>query len=91
MAATEPVAEINQRDLRQRSREIMDAVEEGHSFTVTRDGRGIGQLVPLRARRRFVPRADFFFGSPGLEIDLEAFRAEQDAAFDGEADDPYAR
>lgn len=90
MAALEPSPEINQRDLRQRSREIMDAVEQGHSFTVTRDGRGIGQLVPLRSRRRFVPRADFF-GSPGLEIDLEAFRADQDAVLDDEVDDPYAR
>jgi hypothetical protein len=28
-------AEISQRDLRTRSREIMDAVEHGQSFTVT--------------------------------------------------------
>ena len=30
--------EITQRDLRSRSREIMDAVEHGQGFTVTRDG-----------------------------------------------------
>jgi predicted nucleic acid-binding protein len=30
--------EITQRDMRQRSKEIMDAVEGGQSFTVTRDG-----------------------------------------------------
>ena len=34
--------EITQRDLRSRSREIMDAVEHGHSFTVTRAGHRIG-------------------------------------------------
>jgi antitoxin (DNA-binding transcriptional repressor) of toxin-antitoxin stability system len=36
----------------------MDAVEHGQSFTVTRDGHRIGELIPLR-RRRFVPRQEF--------------------------------
>ncbi|GAA3662481.1 hypothetical protein GCM10022237_22860 [Nocardioides ginsengisoli] len=84
--------EVSQRDLRLRSREIMDAVEHGESFTVTRDGRGIGELMPLRIRRRFVARADFIAGSRQLvDIDLEGFRADQEAAFDTEVDDPYAR
>ncbi|MGH3273966.1 MAG: hypothetical protein ACRDNZ_06515 [Streptosporangiaceae bacterium] len=51
--------EITQRDLRNRSREIMDAVENGQAFTVTRDGHRIGELIPLRRRRRFVPRQEF--------------------------------
>jgi antitoxin (DNA-binding transcriptional repressor) of toxin-antitoxin stability system len=46
--------EITQRDLRTSSREIMDAVEHGQSFTVTRDGHRIGELIPLRRRRRVV-------------------------------------
>jgi len=33
---------ISQRDLRMRSKEIMDAVEHGQSFTVTRDGQSVG-------------------------------------------------
>ncbi|WP_208297905.1 type II toxin-antitoxin system Phd/YefM family antitoxin [Actinophytocola oryzae] len=49
--------QITQRDLRSRSREIMDAVEGGQSFTVTRDGHEIGELIPLR--RRFVARDEF--------------------------------
>jgi antitoxin (DNA-binding transcriptional repressor) of toxin-antitoxin stability system len=36
--------EITQRDLRQRSKEIMDAVEGGQSFTVTRDGHEIAAM-----------------------------------------------
>jgi prevent-host-death family protein len=48
--------EITQRDLRNRSREIMDAVENGQAFTVTRYGHPIGELVPLRRRRRFAQR-----------------------------------
>jgi antitoxin (DNA-binding transcriptional repressor) of toxin-antitoxin stability system len=51
--------EITQRDLCNRSKEIMDAVESGRSFTVTRGGHEIGELIPLRRRRRFVSRAEF--------------------------------
>jgi prevent-host-death family protein len=84
--------EISQRDLRLRSKEIMDAVEDGQSYTVTRDGREIGELVPLRRRRRFVSRTEFVGMSrsaPGF--DLERFRAEQDSVLAGDLDDPYAR
>lgn len=68
----------------------MDAVQSGHSFTVTRDGHQIGELVPLRRRRRFVPRAEFAAMSQAdPHMSLEAFRSDQDAAIDGEASDPY--
>jgi len=84
--------EITQRDLRSPSREIMDAVEHGQSFTVTRDGDRIGELIPLRRRRRFVSRAEFTTMSrnaPGVEVD--AFRADQDLAVEREATDPSER
>ncbi|WP_407560454.1 type II toxin-antitoxin system Phd/YefM family antitoxin [Streptomyces sp. 184] len=84
--------EITQRDLRSRSKEIMDAVQRGQSFTVTRDGHRIGELIPLRRRRRFVPRGEFAAMSrtaPG--ISPEAFRADQDATADRGTDDPYDR
>ncbi|MDQ2699286.1 MAG: type II toxin-antitoxin system prevent-host-death family antitoxin [Actinomycetota bacterium] len=85
-------AEISQRDLRMRSREIMDAVESGESFTVTRDGHEIGELVPLRTRRRFVTRSEFVaMSQTAPDIDLERFRSDQEAIIDGEMDDPYAR
>ena len=84
--------EITQRDLRSRSREIMDAVERGQSFTVTRDGHRIGELIPLRRRRRFVSRQEFSAMSRNApEVDLETFRADQDAAADHEASSPYER
>jgi prevent-host-death family protein len=84
--------EINQRQLREKSKDIMDAVEQGQAFTVTRDGHRIGELVPIRHPRRFVSRSVFAAGSrsaPGF--DVEAFRRDQDAAVDLEAGDPYAR
>lgn len=75
--------EITQRDLRNRSREIMEAVENGQAFIVTRDGRRIGELIPLRHRRRFVPRRDFAAMSrTAPAIDIERFRDDQEAALD---------
>ncbi|WP_198676155.1 type II toxin-antitoxin system Phd/YefM family antitoxin [Kribbella monticola] len=85
-------SEITQRDLRLRSKEIMDAVQSGESFTVTRDGHRIGELIPLRRRRRFVPRGEFAAMSrTAPDIDLDSFRADQEALVDSELDDPYAR
>ena len=70
-------AEITQRDLRTKLREIMDAVERGQSFTVTRDGHHIGELIPLR-RRRLVPRQEFTAMSRNAPaVDLDAFRADR--------------
>jgi len=84
--------EVSQRDLRLRSKEIMDAVERGQAFTVTRDGREIGELTPLRQRRRFVSRAVFAESSRSAPaIDLARFRTDQDAAYGRDEVDPYAR
>jgi prevent-host-death family protein len=85
-------SEITQRDLRQRSKEIMDAVEGGQSFTVTRDGHEIGELIPLRRRRRFVARDDFAAMSRNAAtVNTAALRADQDAAADHDITDPYGR
>ncbi|WP_405180630.1 prevent-host-death protein [Nocardia sp. NBC_01377] len=86
------VPEITQRDLRSRSREIMDAVQNGQTFTVTRDGHQIGQLVPLRRRRRFVSRDEFAAMSrTAPDVDLAVFRADQELTVDHYMDDPYDR
>jgi prevent-host-death family protein len=85
-------AEISQRDLRARSREIMDAVENGQSFTVTRDGHQIAELIPLRRRRRLVPREEFVAMSRNAPVvDLATFRADQRAALDDETGSAYDR
>jgi prevent-host-death family protein len=83
--------EITQRDLRIRSKEIMDAVENGQAFTVTRDGHRIGELIPLRRRRRFVGRQEFAaMSGTAATADVGAFRADQDASADHHLTDPYA-
>lgn len=70
----------------------MDAVEAGQTFTVTRDGHRIGELVPLRRRNRFVTRAEFDSMSRGApELSLDGFRADQDALLDTAQDDPFER
>lgn len=84
--------EITQRDLRSKSRQIMDAVEHGQSFTVTRDGNRIGELIPIRQRRRFVSRHEFAAMSRNApETGLESFRADQDVVADHEAARAYER
>jgi prevent-host-death family protein len=84
--------EITQRDLRNQSREIMEAVENGQSFIVTRDGRRIGELIPLRHRRRFVSRRDFVAMSrTAPDIDIDTFRADQEAAIEHGTDSAYDR
>ncbi len=44
------MATASVRDLRNRGGEIIDRVEAGESFTVTRAGRPVADLVPLRRR-----------------------------------------
>lgn len=73
-----------------RSREIMDAVEHGQSFTVTRDGHDIGQLIPIRRQRTFVAREDFVAMSKGIGyVDPDRFRADLDSVANPYFSDPY--
>jgi prevent-host-death family protein len=70
--------EITQRELRNESGDVMRALDAGESFIVTRNGVGVGELMPLD-RRRFVDRAavlDAFAGAP--RIDAERFRSDVD-------------
>jgi prevent-host-death family protein len=82
--------EITQRDLRNKSGEIMDAVEHGEAFVVTRNGNPIGELIPLR-RRRTVTREQFAAMSENAAfVDPDRFRADLDAVADTGLRDPYA-
>jgi prevent-host-death family protein len=73
---------LSQRELRNRSGEIMRALDEGEDFIVTRNGRPVGELRPYRPRQ-FIPKEKFlalFEGAP--HIDYEQFRADIDAYVD---------
>ncbi len=70
--------EINQRTLRNDSGRVMNALADGESFTITRNGEPVGELTPLR-RRRFVraeAAVEAFQAAPA--VDYEAFRRDLD-------------
>jgi prevent-host-death family protein len=70
---------ITQRELRNSSAKVMDAVERGETLIVTRNGTPVAELRPIR-RRTFVPAAEvkrLFAGAP--RADYQAMRAETDA------------
>lgn len=74
--------EISQRELRNESGDVMRALDAGESFTVTRNGVPVGELVPVR-RRRLVARETVlqaFAHAPA--IDGERFRADVDRHVD---------
>lgn len=78
--------QINQRTLRNDSGRVMRALDDGVSFVITRDGRPVGELVPLR-RHRFVDAAaavEVFRSAP--RVDRDRFRADLDALVDQEVD-----
>lgn len=73
---------ITQRELRNFSGDIMRRLDEGETFIVTRAGKPVGELSPLR-RERFVTAetvAALFHRAPA--IDAERFRADLDAVAD---------
>ncbi|MDR1187084.1 MAG: hypothetical protein LBK95_06470 [Bifidobacteriaceae bacterium] len=70
----------------------MDAFEQGKTFAVIRDGRDIGEIVPVPRGRAFLGREEFVARGHGLpSVDAEAFRADFDASAGQVADGPFAR
>lgn len=72
---------ITQRELRNRSGEIMRALDRGEDFLVTRNGVPVGELRPVR--RRFVDRdvlLEAFRSAP--PVDAEGFRVDVDEPLD---------
>ena len=83
---------IAQRELRNQSAAIMDAVEAGESFVVTRNGHPVAELRPISpARAKFVSKAEFARLAPKERIDFKTFREDLDRAVDPYLHDPYDR
>jgi prevent-host-death family protein len=77
---------ISQRELRNDNGEIMRRLDGGETFIVTRNGRPVGALTPLR-RPRFVSAAavvEAFTNAP--RIDAGRFRADLAAIADQTAE-----
>jgi antitoxin (DNA-binding transcriptional repressor) of toxin-antitoxin stability system len=73
---------ITQRELRNRSGEIMRALDRGKTFIVTRNGIPVGELRPV-PRGRYVPATEVsaaFASAP--RIDGDRFRRDLDRLVD---------
>ena len=84
----DPEVVLTQRELRNRSGDIMRGLERGQRYLITSNGAPVGELTP-RHRRHFAPRtrvAETFRGAP--PVDLARLRADLDAHAD---QDPQPR
>ena len=75
---------IAQRELRNRNAEIINAVSEGHSFIVTRNGEPVAELRPIvHGRSSVVPKAAIIAAfANGPRIDARQLRADLDQVVD---------
>ncbi|MBC3843003.1 PhdYeFM domain-containing protein [Streptacidiphilus sp. 4-A2] len=76
---------ITQRELAARSKAVLDDVEAGETYHVTRNGTEIAEVRPLSSRRRFVPVEELqrkWRHAP--QADAARLRAEADAFFGSE-------
>ncbi len=75
----DPEIVLTQRELRNRSGEVMRGLERGQRYLITSNGAPVGELTP-RHRRHFTPRAlvaEMFAGAP--PVDLGRLRADLDS------------
>lgn len=80
------VERISQRELRNDSGRIMRALDDGQTFLVTRNGRPVGELRPMR-RDRFVDAitvVEVFRHAP--PVDWRRFREDIDQDADQEVE-----
>ena len=70
------MTEVGSRELRNRTRMLLERVAAGEDITITIDGRPAARLVPPPTRERWMPRAVFVArvlehqADPGLRADL---------------------
>lgn len=77
-------ATISQRELRNNSAAVMDAVESGETYVITRNGVDVAELRPLSRRRRVTARELVERHRRLMRVDYAQMRAEADEFFGGE-------
>jgi len=78
-----PVTEqISQRELRNDSGRIMRALDEGRSFVISRNGRPVGELRPLRRDRLVDAGAAVALFRNAPAVDLDRLRRDLDDVVD---------
>ncbi len=80
------VKTIAQRELRNENARVIDEVESGETFVVTRNGVPVAELRPIqRSRRSLVRRSDVLaLAGTGTRIDRAQFMADLDSVVDQE-------
>jgi len=74
--------EVASRELRNRTRSLLDRVEAGESITITVDGKAVAVLEPVGTRPQWMRREEFVRrvlghqADPGLRDDLAALGTE---------------
>lgn len=75
------MAQVSIRDLRNRGREVVERVEAGEQLVVTRDGRPVAELRPIRAPGLTAERLVERWRRLG-PVDPARFRRDLDALLD---------
>ncbi|HUI03127.1 MAG TPA: type II toxin-antitoxin system prevent-host-death family antitoxin [Acidimicrobiales bacterium] len=75
---------IPQRALRNDNAKVIDAVAEGESFVITRNGVPVAEIRPVQgARRTRVPRHELLaLAASGPHVDAAGFRSDLDRRLD---------
>ncbi|WP_371481361.1 type II toxin-antitoxin system Phd/YefM family antitoxin [Kitasatospora sp. NBC_00315] len=87
---------ITQREFRNNSAAVMDAVEAGETFHITRNGVEVAELRPVSGRRRLSAEELVARHSRLPKVDYQQMRKESEEYFGaedllGEDDDPFTR
>lgn len=85
---------ITQRELRNNSAAVMDGVEAGETYHVTRNGVEVAEVRPVSRRRRLTAEQLVEKHRRLPRVDAVKMRAEADAAFGEDRvgdDDPWER
>lgn len=86
---------ITQREFRNNSAAVMDAVEAGETFHITRNGAEVAELRPLSRKRRLTAEELVERHRRLPRVDHGRMRREADEVFGGEDrvgdDDPWER
>ena len=84
---------INQRELRNNSAAVMDAVEMGETYRIIRNGAEVAELRPVRRSRKLTAEQMVSMRMNLPRVDFTRLRADADEAFgpdDIDTDDPWA-
>jgi prevent-host-death family protein len=85
---------ITQREFRNHSAAVMDSVEAGETYHITRNGTEVAELRPLGRRRRLTAEELVAKHRRLPRVDTEQLRQEADEFFGGDRigdDDPWVR